>query len=423
MATPMSTPMSAPSAPPSAPPVASTAPVVAALIVAAGRGSRMGGELPKQYRLLAGEAVLRHTLRAFLAHPAVAAVRVVIHPDDADLYARAAAGLGLLPPVAGGATRQDSVRAGLESLAGADGAGPPDRVLIHDAARPLVSPALIDRVLAALDGAPAALPALAVVDTLKRQQPAAAGQPPAVAETVARAGLWRAQTPQGFHFQAILAGHREAAGRDLTDDAAVAERAGLTVALVAGDDDNLKITTEDDLARVAQRLATDHETRSGIGFDVHRFTPAGAGHDHVMLGGVRVPHTAGLEGHSDADVVLHAITDALLGTIADGDIGSHFPPGDPAWKGAASARFLAHAAGLIAARGGRIRHVDVTVICERPKVGPHREAIRDAIAAILGIGRARVSVKATTTEGLGFTGRGEGIAAQAVATVTAPAAD
>lgn len=333
-------------------------------------------------------------------------MRTIIHPDDAELFRRATAGLSglsLLDPIAGGAGRRESAYRGLASLAD----DPPDLVLIHDAARPMVDARLISRVLDALCDSPAVLPALPVVDTLKR---ADGGK---VAATVDRAGLWRAQTPQGFRFGRILAAHRAAAGRELTDDAAIAEAAGLPVALVAGDEDNLKITSEDDLKRVARMLEAEYETRTGSGYDVHRFTDG----DHVMLGGLVVPHTAGLAGHSDADVVLHAITDALLGTIGAGDIGSHFPPSDPRWRGAASARFLAHAASLVAEAGGTIRHVDVTVICERPKIGPHREAMRASVAAILGVDIGRVSVKATTTEGLGFTGRREGIAAHAIATI------
>ncbi len=401
--------------PPFASAEAGAEPTVVALIVAAGRGSRFGGELPKQYRPLAGEAVLRRTLRAFLAHPRISGVRAIIHPDDAEHYRRATSELHLLDPVAGGASRQESAYRGLASLA--DDA--PDLVLIHDAARPMADTRLISRVLDGLRDAPAVLPALPVVDTLKRATVNGVGAghlAATIAGTVDRAGLWRAQTPQGFHYRAILAAHADAAGRELTDDAAIAEAAGLPVALVAGDEDNIKITSEDDLTRVARMLRADHETRTGSGYDVHRFTAG----DHVMLGGIAVPYTAGLAGHSDADVVLHAITDALLGGIAAGDIGSHFPPSDPKWRGAASARFLSHAAALVGERGGIVRHVDVTVICERPKIGPYRDAMRASIAAILGIAVSRISVKATTTEGLGFTGRREGIAAHAVATLSCP---
>lgn len=377
-----------------------------ALIVAAGRGTRFGEGVPKQYRMLAGQPVLRRTVSAFLAHPRINDVLVVIHPDDRALYNQAVVGLAVLPPVDGGATRQESVIRGLERLA----QRAPERVLIHDAARPNVDAALIDRVLDALVEAPAALPAVPVVDTLKK---AAADQPNRVATTVDRAGLWRAQTPQGFRFDAILSAHRAALGRGFTDDAAIAESAGLAVALVAGSEDNVKITTEDDLSRQERMMGQMPDSRTGLGFDVHRFAEG----DHVMLGGVAIPHTAGLEGHSDADVALHALTDALLGAIAAGDIGSHFPPSDAKWRGAPSHLFLAHAAGLVQAWGGAIVHVDITLICERPKIGPHRDAMQRRIAEILGISVDRVSVKATTTERLGFTGRQEGIAAQAVATV------
>jgi 2-C-methyl-D-erythritol 4-phosphate cytidylyltransferase / 2-C-methyl-D-erythritol 2,4-cyclodiphosphate synthase len=382
-----------------------------ALLVAAGRGSRFGPGAPKQYRLLAGEAVLRHAVRPFLAHPNVTGVRVVIHPGDEAAYRQAVGDLPLLPPVPGGSTRQESVLRGLESLAETA----PEAVLIHDAARPFVSAGILERVTSALDGCDGAIPALAVVDTLKRGNDAA-GRPPLIVETVDRAGLWRAQTPQGFRFAPILAAHRQAAGLSLTDDAAVAERAGLRVALVPGEEGNLKLTTEDDLLRGERLLQAGFETRTASGFDVHRFCPG----DHVMLCGVRVPHGRGLLGHSDADAGLHALTDALLGTIGGGDIGSHFPPSDARWRGAASEVFLRHAAALIDEAGGRIVNVDVTLICERPKIGPHRPAMRARIAELLTIDEGRVSVKATTTEELGFTGRREGIAAQAVATIRVP---
>jgi 2-C-methyl-D-erythritol 4-phosphate cytidylyltransferase/2-C-methyl-D-erythritol 2,4-cyclodiphosphate synthase len=383
-----------------------------ALIVAAGRGTRMAGDVPKQYRGLAGRPVLSHTLAAFARHPAIAGVHVVIHPDDRALYDAATGGLGLPPPVPGGATRQESVSNGLAALAAVASADA--RVLIHDGARPLVSAAVIDRVVAALDSADGAIAALPVVDTLKR-----GNSDNRSAGTVDRTGLWRAQTPQGFALAAIRAAHAACAGRALTDDAAVAEAAGLDVRLVAGEEDNLKITTEDDLSRAERLLAGALESRTGAGFDVHRFGPG----DRVRLCGIDVPHSHGLLGHSDADVGLHALTDALLGAIGDGDIGSHFPPSDPTWRGADSGRFLQHAAQLVTRAGGRIVHLDVTLICERPKVGPHREAMRRRIAALLGLDVGRISVKATTTEGLGFTGRREGIAAQAAATVALPAVD
>lgn len=377
-----------------------------ALIVAAGRGSRFGQETPKQYLPLGGQAVLRHAVKAFLGHGDVDAVAVVIHPDDRTLYDAAAGDLPLLAPVAGGPERQDSVRLGLESLAEMA----PSQVLIHDAARPFVSPELISRVLAALEDAPGALPGLAVADTLKRTD---GGK---VAGTVARDDLCRAQTPQGFRYQEILSAHHAAAGRALTDDAAVAEAAGLEVVVVPGDPANEKITTEEDLRQAESRLAAARETRVGQGFDVHRFCEG----DSITLCGVEIPHDRGLQGHSDADVALHALTDALLGALGAGDIGSHFPPSDPRWRGAPSRLFLEHAAELLSVRQGRVLHLDLTVICEAPKIGPHREALRARTADLLGLSLDRVSVKATTTEGLGFTGRGEGIAAQAVATISLP---
>ena len=385
----------------------------AALIVAAGRGTRAAAEgaPAKQYAALAGRSVLWHAVSPFAKHPDVAHVLVTIHPDDEALYESAVSGLPkLLSPAMGGATRQVSVLAGLEALASLA----PSRVLIHDAARPFVDAPLISRVLSALDTSPGALPALPVVDTLKRAD--ASGR---VAETVDRSSLYRAQTPQGFAFDAILAAHRKAsaAGRtDLTDDVAVAEWAGLPVAVVAGSAGNTKLTTPEDLAMDTRVLALPMETRVGQGFDVHRFTAG----DHVWLCGVRVPHSHGVEAHSDGDVALHALTDAILGALGDGDIGQHFPPSDPQWRGAASSRFLADAARRVAERGGRILNVDVTILAEAPRIGPHRDAMRAAIAGTLGVGVERVAVKATTTERLGFTGRREGLAALAVATLTLP---
>jgi 2-C-methyl-D-erythritol 4-phosphate cytidylyltransferase/2-C-methyl-D-erythritol 2,4-cyclodiphosphate synthase len=378
-----------------------------ALVVAAGRGTRLGGALPKQYLPLAGKPLLRYSLEALSRHRAIDRVRVVYHPDDSAHYDAASSGLALLPPVPGGAARQDSVRLGLESLASLT----PARVLIHDGARPFLDAGVIDRVLAALDAAPGAIPALPLRDTVKR------GADGRIVETLDRAALWRAQTPQGFHYGAILAAHRAAAGSELSDDAAVAERAGLAVRLVAGSEANVKVTTPEDLA-AAERTLAQHQAdiRTGQGFDVHAFGPG----DHVWLCGLRVPHDKGLIGHSDADVGLHAATDAILGALGAGDIGVHFPPGDAKWRGAASHLFLRHAAELVAASGGAIAHVDVTLICERPKIGPHRAAMVARIAEILGIAPGRVSVKATTTEQLGFTGRGEGMAAQAIATLRLP---
>lgn len=386
---------------------------VAALVVAAGRGRRFGDQAgaPKQYLRLGPWSVLGRAAAAFAAHPAIGQVRVVIHGDDRDLYERATAGLALAPPVAGGRRRQDSVRLGLESLA--DFA--PDRVLIHDAARPLVDGALIDRVIAALDEFDGAIPALAVTDTLKL------GAGGVITGATPRDGVFRAQTPQGFRFDAILGAHRRAereSADEFTDDAAIAAFAGIEVALVAGSESNLKITTDDDLARARLLMAAAAgagETRTGFGLDVHAFDAGKPG--PVRLCGLDIAHACGLAGHSDADVGLHAATDALLGAVAAGDIGQHFPPSDPRWKGADSEIFLRHAAETVARAGGRIAHLDLTVVCEAPKVGPHRDAMRARIAAILGIDIARVSVKATTTEKLGALGRGEGIAAEAVATV------
>jgi 2-C-methyl-D-erythritol 4-phosphate cytidylyltransferase/2-C-methyl-D-erythritol 2,4-cyclodiphosphate synthase len=312
-----------------------------------------------------------------------------------------------MPPIAGGPTRQDSVRLGLEALA----AYCPQRVLIHDGARPFPDKQLVDRVLDGLDKAVAAIPCLPLRDTIKRAE---GGM---IYETIDRSALWRAQTPQGFHFDAILAAHRAAIGRELTDDAAVAEAAGLSPLIVDGSEDNLKVTTAEDLAAAERLLAARQgDVRVGQGFDVHPFAPG----DHLWVCGIRVPHGLSLAGHSDADVGLHALTDAVLGAIGAGDIGMHFPPSDPRWRGAASDQFLSHAADLVRARGGTVAAVDVTVICERPKIAPHRAAMVERIAAILGIRPDRVSVKATTTEKLGFTGRAEGMAAQAVATVRLP---
>jgi 2-C-methyl-D-erythritol 4-phosphate cytidylyltransferase/2-C-methyl-D-erythritol 2,4-cyclodiphosphate synthase len=378
-----------------------------ALVVAAGRGERLKTTTPKQYLDLAGRPMLRHALETFAGHKGIAAVRVVYQSADRVLYEAASAGLDLLDPVPGGAARQDSVRLGLESLM----ALAPERVLIHDAARPFVDDATIERVLAALDGGDAAIPALPVADTVKR------GADGRVAETLDRASLWRAQTPQGFRYGPILAAHRAAAGRDLPDDAAVAEAAGIAVRLVAGSEENFKVTTPEDLARAERAMtARQGDIRTGQGFDVHPFGPG----DHLWLCGIKVPHERALIGHSDADVGLHAITDAILGALGAGDIGVHFPPSDPKWRGAPSHLFLSHAASLVAARGGRVAHVDVTIVAEAPRVGPHRAAMVARIAEILALDPTRVSVKATTTERLGFTGRGEGIAASAVATLRLP---
>lgn len=389
------------------------------LVVAAGRGSRAGAGGPKQYRELGGRQVLARTLDALLAADPNSRAMVVIHADDRDLYDAAVAPLGadlrekLLAPVVGGATRQESVRNGLDALSRVCGAE--DLVLIHDAARPFVSPSLVARAKTAAREKGAAIPGVAVVDTIKQ----IAGDARIVA-TPARAALRAVQTPQAFRFGLIHGAHRAALAQgasELTDDAAVAEWAGHCVFVFQGEEENAKLTTMEDFLRAELKLLQDlPDIRTGMGFDVHAL---GAG-DHVWLGGVKIAHDQGLIGHSDADVLLHALTDAVLGAIADGDIGSHFPPTDEKWRGASSDRFLAHAVALVAARGGRVAHVDATLMCERPKIGPHRDAIRARIAEIMGLPLDRVAVKATTTEKLGFTGRQEGIAAQAVATVRLP---
>jgi len=380
----------------------------AALIVAAGRGTRSGAPLPKQYAAMGGGTVLGRTLNTFLACPAVDVVQVVIAPADAQLYASAtAAFMGrLLPAVAGAATRQGSVRAGLAALV----PHAPDVVLIHDAVRPFVAAKTINGVLQALRTTSAAVAAVPMADTLKQ-----ANEHGQVAATLDRTGLWRAQTPQGFRFADILAAHQAAAsaGLELTDDAAVAEWAGLAVALVPDSAANIKLTTPEDLAMADSRAPLVPDVRTGSGFDVHRLIAG----DHVWLCGVRIPHTHALLGHSDADVGLHALTDALLGAIGDGDIGQHFSDKDPRWKGAASHIFLADAARRVRARGGAIGNADVTLLCEAPRIAKYRDEMRARIAQILEIEVSRIGVKATTTEGLGFTGRREGIAALAAATV------
>ncbi|MCC6780210.1 MAG: bifunctional 2-C-methyl-D-erythritol 4-phosphate cytidylyltransferase/2-C-methyl-D-erythritol 2,4-cyclodiphosphate synthase [Hyphomicrobiales bacterium] len=387
---------------------------VAAVVVAAGRGLRAGGDVPKQYRRIRGQPVIRPSLAAFVRHRGIAWVQPVVHPEDAGMYTAASAGLDVLPHVAGGASRQASVRAGLEALA----THRPDLVLVHDAARPFLSEALIARAIAAAQTGGAAIPVLPVTDTVKSID--AAGT---VTGTLDRAQLRLVQTPQSFAFPALLDAHRRArdAGRnDFTDDAALAEWAGLTVTTFEGEAANVKLTTNDDFARAeALERAAVGEARTGFGFDVHQF---GDG-DHVVLGGVRIPHARGLSGHSDADVVLHALVDAILGALADGDIGVHFPPSDPQWRGASSDRFLAFAVERLRARGGHISHLDVTIVCEAPRIGPYRDAIRSRVAEIAGITVARVGVKATTSEKMGFTGRGEGMAAFANATIRLPWSD
>jgi 2-C-methyl-D-erythritol 4-phosphate cytidylyltransferase/2-C-methyl-D-erythritol 2,4-cyclodiphosphate synthase len=385
---------------------------VAAVVVAAGRGYRAGGDMPKQYRDIAGEPVIRPTLTAFLGHPLIDAVQPVIHPDDESAFRAATAGFGdLLPPVPGGATRQASVRAGLAALR----AAAPEFVLIHDAARPFLSGDLITRAIAAAKQHGAAVPAVAITDTVKKVD-----EQDMVSETLDRSRLRTVQTPQAFAYDLIVALHNRAAaaGReDFTDDAALAEWAGHRVNVFAGETTNVKLTTNDDFERAEMlRMAALADVRTGNGFDVHAF---GDG-DHVMLAGVRIPHTRGVTGHSDADVALHALVDAILGALAEGDIGVHFPPSDPQWRGASSDRFLAFACERVRARSGMIAHLDVTVVCEAPRVGPHRDAMRARIAAIAGIPIGRVAIKATTSEKMGFTGRSEGLVAMATATVRLP---
>ncbi|MBO6578142.1 MULTISPECIES: bifunctional 2-C-methyl-D-erythritol 4-phosphate cytidylyltransferase/2-C-methyl-D-erythritol 2,4-cyclodiphosphate synthase [Thalassospira] len=390
------------------------------VIVAAGSGSRFGDPIPKQYHMLGGKSILAHCIECFARHTDPGLIQVVYNPAHQDWYESATATLdktGLLPaPVTGGDTRQQSVLNGLRALE----AKGPDIVLIHDAARPGISDDVIDRVMTALQTHPGAIPTLPVADTIKQTD-----RDGVITKTIARETLQRAQTPQGFDFKTVLDAHQKFEGQEFTDDAALLEAIGLDVICVAGTTNNDKITHRDDFGR-AQNWAntTDKETahmsqeeyRAGTGFDVHRFAPG----DHCILCGVKVPHSARLEGHSDADVGLHTLTDAILGAIGAGDIGQHFPPSDMQWKGAASDIFLRHAADLVRKRGGRIVNVDVTLICERPKIGPHTPAMRQKVAEILGIDVDRVNVKATTTERLGFTGREEGIAAQAVVSVALP---
>jgi len=383
----------------------------AAILVAAGRGLRAGTGGPKQYRSIGGQTVIFRSMQPFCTHPQISVVQPVLHPDDAATFNAACAGLRHQPPANGGATRQASVHAGLEALSSER----PDIVLIHDAARPFVSEGLISRAIDAASRTGAAIPAIAVADTIKLID--ADGN---VADTPERARLRIAQTPQAFRYDVILEAHRRAArdGRsEFTDDAALAEWAGLTVATFEGDALNMKLTTPEDFVREEARLASLlGDIRTGTGYDVHAF---GDG-DHVMICGVRVPHTKGFLAHSDGDVGLHALVDAILGALADGDIGSHFPPSDAKWKGASSDQFLKYAADRVAGRGGRIANLEVTLICERPKIGPLRDQMRARIAEISGVDISRVAVKATTSERLGFTGREEGIAATASATIRLP---
>jgi 2-C-methyl-D-erythritol 4-phosphate cytidylyltransferase / 2-C-methyl-D-erythritol 2,4-cyclodiphosphate synthase len=387
-------------------------PEVAVVIVAAGRGTRASSDLPKQFRQIGGETMLRRALATFVEHAQITFVQPVIHRDDVELYQTSAAGMDiLLPQTFGGATRQASVRAGLEALS----ARKPDIVLIHDAARPFASATLVSRAIAAAEQSGAAIPAMPVTDTVKTVD--GHGH---VDKTLDRNTLRLVQTPQAFKFDTLLAAHRkaQAAGReDFTDDAALAEWAGMKVSVFAGEPGNIKITNPEDFARAeAMQFSQLADIRTGTGIDVHAFGPG----DHVIIGGIRIPHDKALTGHSDADVGLHALVDAILGALADGDIGSHFPPSDQKWRGAASDQFLIFAVERVKQRGGRIAHLDLTIVCEAPKIGPHRDAMRASIAELVGLPIGRVAVKATTSEQLGFTGRREGIAAYATATVRLP---
>lgn len=373
---------------------------IAALIVAAGRGQRFNAALPKQYHTLKGQPILRYTLAAFAAHPGIQTVQTVIHPDDLPLYEQAAADLCLPRPAFGGATRQESVFNGLKALAETD----PDYVLIHDGARPFIDTALIDRMIESMEENKAAIPGLSVSDTLKKVDDKGL-----ISDTVDRTALFAVQTPQAFHFDLIVSAHGSHKADNLTDDAALAEKAELPVALIEGCARNFKITTQADMDRARALLDNPPLQRIGNGFDVHAFDEG----DHVTLCGVKIPHSKKLKGHSDADVAFHALTDALLGTIGAGDIGRHFPPSDPQWKGADSALFLRYAVTLITAQGGSINNIDLTILCEEPKIGPHQAAMTKRLSEILGLPAGRIGLKATTTEQLGFTGRKEGIAAQA----------
>ncbi|WP_442919235.1 bifunctional 2-C-methyl-D-erythritol 4-phosphate cytidylyltransferase/2-C-methyl-D-erythritol 2,4-cyclodiphosphate synthase [Methylobacterium sp. SyP6R] len=404
-----------------------TFPQIAAVVVAAGRGIRVGGDTPKQYRRVGGQAVLTRTLAALAAHPGLARIQVVIAPDAAAFYDECvgdlplAAQAKLARPTEGGATRQASVRAGLAALARE---GAPDLVLVHDAARPFVDAGLIDRAIAAAESHGAAVPGVPVSDTIKVVEPDGR-----VRETPKREDLRAVQTPQAFRFALLHEAHGRAAAEGLdgfTDDGALAEWAGLPVAVFPGDLRNRKITQAADLVEADRAFTSPSEsdpamtllTRLGTGFDVHAFTEG----DHVWLGGVRIPADRGVLAHSDGDVVLHALTDAILGALADGDIGVHFPPSDPRWRGASSDQFLADAVRRVTERGGVIDHLDITVLAEAPRIGAHREAIRTRIAEIAGVPLSAVSIKATTTEKLGFVGRAEGLAAQAAATIRLPEA-
>jgi 2-C-methyl-D-erythritol 4-phosphate cytidylyltransferase/2-C-methyl-D-erythritol 2,4-cyclodiphosphate synthase len=384
---------------------------VAAVVVAAGRGTRTGLDYPKQYKVMGGSPMVRESLRAFTTHPEVDLVLPVIHPDDTARFAAAAEGLRVAQPVRGGATRQGSVRAGLEALTGEA----PAIVLVHDAARPFASSALISRAIAAATKSGAAVPGMPVTDTVKLVD-----HEGGVAATLNRAALRTVQTPQAFAYPALLDAHRRAAAQgrdDFPDDAALVEWAGFKVTVFEGERGNMKMTTPEDFARIERDAQTLADIRTGIGYDIHAFESGG---DHVWLGGVKIPHERKLSGHSDADVALHALTDAILGALADGDIGMHFPPSDEKWRGASSDKFLKFAVERVKARGGQVSHLDVAIVAEAPKINPRRDEMRARIAEIAGLSIDRVGVKATTNEKLGALGRAEGIAAYATATIRLP---
>mgnify|MGYP002634461876 CR=1 FL=1 len=379
----------------------------AVIIVAAGRGHRMEKQIPKQYLDIGGMAVLRHTVNIFLKNPAIDHIQVVIHPDDQSLYDDAIGDMALPDPVFGGQSRQQSVLAGLEAISEIM----PEYVYIHDAARPFLEQKTLNRLIAEVAEYGAVIPALNVTDTIKYMSNET------IDSTLDRDLLYRAQTPQAFRYKAIYMAHRHQENKDLTDDSAVAELSGLKVRIIPGSENNFKITTPQDLIK-AQNMSQNSYTdvRTGYGIDVHAFDKG----DHIILGGIKIPHTHKLKGHSDADVALHALCDALLGALALGDIGDHFPPSDDQWKGASSDIFLKHAAQLIYDQDGVIANIDLTIICEQPKIAPHREKIRDNISQLLDLDINRVSIKATTTEKLGFTGKKQGIMAQAIATIRLP---
>ncbi|WP_119391891.1 bifunctional 2-C-methyl-D-erythritol 4-phosphate cytidylyltransferase/2-C-methyl-D-erythritol 2,4-cyclodiphosphate synthase [Taklimakanibacter lacteus] len=386
---------------------------IGAVVVAAGTGSRAGGEKPKQYQSIGGRPVVWWALKSFCDHPLVSHIQPVIGASQETLFAQAAAGLAVEPPITGGATRQESCRLGLEALAKHD----LTHVLIHDAARPFISADLISRVIAGLKEHQGVVPGIAVADTIKKAPQGT------IERTIDRSGLWVVQTPQGFAFAAIRAAHeqaRQSGQANLTDDAAVAELAGVTVAVVPGGPENRKMTTFDDLAEAnrsfSKSLNALADIRTGMGVDIHPFAEG----NHVMLCGVEIAHTHRLAGHSDADAALHALTDAILGALGEGDIGTFFPPNDPQWKGAASSIFLAKAVSLVAERGGKVGNADIAILAEAPRIAPHLPAMKAKLSALLGIGEDRIAIKATTTEKLGFVGRGEGITAFATVIVRLP---